>query len=113
MKRLNNEEVTIISVIRTAEMNSTHYECDLVSTYDSSRTYTLAVGTHLPSNCKDFAMVVVDLITNSVLSGEYIFSLRDVSTGGSSTIVEFIALIEDNDRTSVNTSDVYGDSIIF
>ncbi len=94
-------------------MSSQFYEVDLVSTSDVSRNYSFSVGVHLPSNCKDFATVIVDLIDNSIESGEYIVGLRDVSTGGSDTVVEFLALVEDNDRTEVNTSDVYGDSIIF
>ena len=113
MKRLNNLEVNIISVIRTFDMSSQFYEVDLVSTSDVSRNYSFSVGVHLPSNCKDFATVIVDLTANSIESGEYIVGLRDVSTGGSDTVVEFLALVEDNDRTEVNTSDVYGDSIIF
>lgn len=94
-------------------MSSQFYELDFQSTSDLSRNHTLSVGVHLPSNCKDFATVIVDLTANSVESGEYIISLRDVSSGGSDTVIEFLALVEDNDRTEVNTTDVYGDSIIF
>jgi len=113
MKRLNNQEVNIISVIRTYDMSSQFYELDVQSSSDASRNYTFSVGVHLPSNCKDFATVIVDLTANSVESGEYIVSLRDVSSNGSDTVIEFLALVEDNDRTEVNTADVYGDSIIF
>jgi hypothetical protein len=113
MKRLNNQEVNIISVIRTYDMSSQFYEVDAHSSSDSSRAYTFSVGVHLPSNCKDFATIIVDLTSNVIESGEYIFSLRDVSSGGSNTVVEFLALVEDNDRTDVNTADIYGDSIIF
>lgn len=94
-------------------MSSQFYEVDLLSSSDFSRAYTFSVGVHLPSNCKDFATIIVDLTSNVIESGEYVFSLRDVSSGGSDTVVEFLALVEDNDRTSVDTADIYGDSIIF
>lgn len=113
MKRLNNQEVNIISVIRTYDMSSAFYEVDAQSTSDASRNYTFSVGVHLPNNCKDFATVIVDLTAISIESGEYIFGLRDISAGGSTTSVQFLALVEDNDRTEVTGSDVYGDAIIF
>jgi hypothetical protein len=113
MKRLNNQEVNIISVIRTYDMTSSFYEVDAVSTSDASRNYSFSVGVHLPSNCKDFATVIVDLTATAIESGEYIFGLRDVSVGGSTTVVEFLALVEDNDRVDVAGTDVYGDAIIF
>lgn len=113
MKRLSNQEVNIISVIRTFDMSSSFYEVDAQSTSDSSRNYTFSVGVHLPSNCKDFATVIVDLTANAMDSGEYIFSLRDVSSGGTDTTVEFLALVEDNDRVNVGGTDIYGDAVIF
>lgn len=113
MKRLNNQEVNIISVIRTYDMTSSFYEVDAVSTSDASRNYSFSVGVHLPSNCKDFATVIVDLTVNTMESGEYIFGLRDVSVGGSNTTVEFLALVGDNDRITDSGTDVYGDSVIF
>jgi|TARA_R110000737_G_scaffold319279_1_gene330443 hypothetical protein len=113
MKRLNNQEVNIISVIRTYDMTSSFYEVDAVSTSDASRNYSFSVGVHLPSNCKDFATVIVDLTTNVMESGEYIFGLKDVSGNGSDTVVEFLAIVGDNDRVTDAGTDVYGDSVIF
>ena len=92
MKRLNNQEVNIISVIRTYDMTSSFYEVDAVSTSDASRNYSFSVGVHLPSNCKDFATVIVDLTVNTMESGEYIFGLRDVSD----TLLGFLSDMSDN-----------------
>jgi hypothetical protein len=46
-------------------------------------------------------------------SGEYIFGLKDVSGNGSDTVVEFLAIVGDNDRVTDAGTDVYGDSVIF
>lgn len=113
MKRLNNGEVNLISVIRTVDMVSGFYEVDADSTTDPSRSYTLSVGTHLPSNCQNFATLIVDLTSVSIESGEYLFTVKDNGASPTSTTVSFIAIVEDNDRVEVAGSDVYGDSIRF
>jgi hypothetical protein len=112
MKRLTNGEVNMISVIRNYNMSAEFYTLDIASTVHSDRSYSIDVGVHLPSNCKNFATVIIDLQDGSVESGEYLFTLKDQDTA-ITTSVQFIGLIEDNDRVDVDSADVYGDSIIF
>ena len=102
----------MISVIRNYNMSSQFYTLDIASTVHEDRSYSISVGVHLPSNCKNFATLIIDLQGNSIESGEYVFTLKDQDTA-ITNVVEFIALVEDNDRVDVDSNDVYGDAIIF
>ena len=101
----------MISVIRSYNMSNQFYEVDATSTVHLDRSYTLSVGLHLPSNCANFATLVIDLSATSIESGEYVFSVRDTDTNVTN-VTEFIAVVEDG-VTDVDSAGVYGDSVIF
>lgn len=112
MKRLKNGEVNMISVIRNYNMSAQFYNLDIASTVHEDRSYSINVGVHLPSNCANFATLIIDLQDGSIESGEYIFTLSDQDSA-ITNVIEFIGLIEDTDRVDVDSNDVYGDAIIF
>ena len=109
MKRLQNGNIHIVSLVRSADIVAGTFELSATSTYDG-QTYDFGEATVGLSTSRDFFTVTIDLFENEIPSGEYTFLVKS-NLGYTRT--RFLAVIFDSTKPKVGGSnDVYKNSIV-